>query len=325
MSQEQLVFLDADSIGDDIAWPDFSAFGQVVKYGLTAPADVSARVKDATFIFTNKVPITAEHMAAAPRLRYIGILATGYNLVDIQAAADRGIPVCNVPAYSTPSVAQHVFALLLALTSGLCELSTSVREGAWAKCPQFCYWFRPIVELDDKTLGIVGYGDIGRQVARIANALSMKVLAYNPRPKPAPDFGPFAFVELDELFRESDAVTLHCPLTPDNAGMINAKLLGSMKKSAYLINTARGPLVNEQDLCEALHKGEIAGAGLDVVSVEPMTADNPLRLAPNCIITPHIAWAGRESRIRLMRGVYDNIRNFLAGKPSNVQNGVTAG
>ena len=322
MLQQQLVFLDAGSIGDDIEWPDFSAFGQVVKYDQTLPPEVGERIKDAAFILTNKVVITAEHIAAAPNLRYIGTLATGYNQVDIQAAAARGVPVCNVPAYSTPSVAQHVFTLLLALTSGICELNESVRQGDWAKCPQFCYWIKPIVELEGKTLGIVGFGDIGLRVARIANAIGMNVLAYAPRPKPAPDFGPFAFAGFDQLFSESDAVTLHCPLTPENTGMINAGLLGIMKKSAYLINTARGPLVNERDLCQALHNGVIAGAGLDVVSVEPMPDDNPLRLAPNCIITPHIAWAGRESRMRLMQGVYNNIRDFLSGKPVNVKNGV---
>lgn len=322
MNEDTLVFLDAGSIGDDIAWPDFSEFGRVVTHEQTRGNEAVNRVGDATYILTNKVPVTAEVIAAAPRLRYIGALATGYNQIDIAAAAARGIPVCNVPAYSTPSVAQHVFTLILALASDICALSESVKRGDWSRSPQFCYWCKPIIELEGKTLGIVGFGDIGHRVARIANAIGMNVLAYNPRPKPAPDFSPFAFVSLEDLFREADVVTLHCPLTQENTGMINAGLLSGMKRSAFLINTARGPLINEKDLCEALHQGVIAGAGLDVVSREPMADDNPLRFAPHCIITPHVAWAGKESRIRLMQGVHENIKNFVNGTPSNVKNGV---
>ena len=322
MNKEQLVFLDAASIGADIAWPDFSAFGEVVRYEQTLPHEVADRVRQASFILTNKVVITAEHIAAAPHLRYIGTLATGYNQVDIEAAAKKGVPVCNVPAYSTPSVAQHVFALILALAADICPLSRSVQGGDWARSPQFCYWLKPIVELEGKTLGIVGFGDIGRRVGRIANAIGMNVIAHAPRPKAAPDFSPFAFTDRDTLFREADVVTLHCPLTPETEGMINLPLLRSMKRNALLINTARGPLVNEPDLARALQEGIIAGAGLDVVSVEPMPDDNPLRTAPNCIITPHVAWAGIESRMRLMQGVYENIAAFVAGGPINVKNGV---
>lgn len=322
MSKETLVFLDAGSLGDDIAWPDFSAFGEVVRHEQTLAHETLGRVKDASFLFTNKAIVTAEHINAAPRLRYIGSLATGYNQVDIQAAAKRGVPVCNVPAYSTPSVAQHVFALILALAADICPLSQSVRNGDWAASPQFCYWMKPIVELEGKTLGIVGFGDIGHRVARIANAIGMRVIAYAPRPKPAPDFGPFSFVDRETLFQEADAVTLHCPLTPETEGMINLPLLRTMKRGAFLVNTARGPLINEPDLARALQEGIIAGAGLDVVSVEPMPDDNPLRTAPHCILTPHVAWAGTESRIRLMQGVYDNVAAFLASRPVNVKNGI---
>lgn len=322
MRTPQLVFLDAGTIGQDIQWPDFSAFGQVISHDTTKPEEVSARIADAEFLLTNKVYITAEHIASAPGLRYIGTLATGYNQVDIAAAAKRGIPVCNVPDYSSHSVVQHVFTLLLALTSEVCELAQSVRRGDWAKSTHFSYWLKPITELAGKTMGIVGFGDIGSKVGMAAHGLGMNVMAYAPHPKPLPPYEPFAFVDLPRLFRESDVLTLHCPLTPENTGMINAEALRSMKKSAFLINTARGPLVDEKALSEALHQGTISGAGLDVVSEEPMPDSNPLRLAPNCIITPHVAWCSVEARTRLMRGVYDNIKNFLDGKPSNVKNGL---
>lgn len=320
MPKETLVFLDAGSVGNDIAWPDFSAFGEVASYQQTTAEELPDRIRGASFIFTNKVLIRAEHINAAPNLRYIGTISTGYNQVDLDAAARKGVPVCNVPGYSTPSVAQHVFALTLALASDVCSLSQSVRNGDWLKSPQFCYWLKPIIELSGKVLGIVGFGDIGRQVARIGNAMGMEVIAYAPRPKAAPDFGPFAFTDLGALFRKADVVTLHCPLTPETDGMINLPLLRTMKKGAFLINTARGQLVNEVDLGQALHEGLIAGAGLDVVSVEPMPDDNPLRCAPNCILTPHVAWAGAESRSRLLQGVYDNVASFVAGVPRNVQN-----
>lgn len=322
MSEKNLVFLDAGTIGEDIQWPDFGKFGKVIAHDRTKAEQVAERVSDADMLFTNKVSITAEHIAAAPGLKYIGVLATGYNLVDIRAAAERGIPVCNVPSYSTPSVVQHVFTLMFALCSRVCSLAGSVRRGDWGSCEYFSYWDKPIVEVEGKTLGVVGFGDIGSHVARIGNAFGMRVLAYTPRPKAAPGYEAFAFVSLEELFRESDVITLHCPLTPENTGMINSSLLRTMKKSAFLINTARGPLVNEEDLVQALEQGVIAGAGLDVVSREPMPDDNPLRLAQNCIVTPHVAWAGYESRVRLMRQACDNVKAFLDGSPVNVVNGV---
>jgi glycerate dehydrogenase len=322
MNNNKLVFLDAGSIGDDISWPEFSRFGEVVLYEYTEKEEIGERIKDADFVFTNKVAIRAEHIVAAPRLCYVGVLATGYNQVDLEASAQRGIPVCNVPDYSSPSVVQHVFTLLFALSSDICGLAASVRAGGWSKSRQFCYWNKPIIELRNKTMGIVGFGDIGSLVAEAAHCFGMKVLAYAPRPKKAPAYAPFSFVSLEDLFRQSDVVSLHCPLTPENTGMISASLLKIMKKSAFLINTARGPLINEPELAAALRDGVIAGAGLDVVSREPMPDDNPLREAPNCLITPHVAWSSVEARTRLMQGVFDNVQAFVNGKPSNVKNGL---
>jgi glycerate dehydrogenase len=318
-----VLFPDAGSIGDDFVWPEFSDFGEVVMCERTLPEQTAERIRDAAFFLTNKVAVTAEHLAAAPALRYIGVLATGFNLVDTGAAAARGIPVCNVPDYSTPSVVQHVFTLILLLSSRACELAASVRRGDWSKSRQFCYWDKPIFELRGKTLGIVGFGNIGAGVARVAHGFGMRVLAYAPRPKPAPEFRPFDFTGLDELFACSDVISLHCPLNRESEGMVDARLLGLMKKQALLINTARGPLVNEQDLLDALREERIGGAGLDVVAVEPITDDNPLRFAPNCIITPHVSWCSVESRMRLMQAAHDNIRAFLDGAPVNVVNGIT--
>ncbi|MDR1685342.1 MAG: D-2-hydroxyacid dehydrogenase [Desulfovibrio sp.] len=322
MRKDTVVFPDAGSIGDDFAWPDFSDFGEVVMYDRTLPEQRGERFRDAAFILTNKVPVTDELLAAAPALRYIGVLATGFNQVNIGAAAARGIPVCNVPDYSTHSVVQHVFTLILLLSSRACELTASVRRGEWSKSRHFSYWDKPIFELHGKTLGIVGFGNIGAGVARAAHGFGMPVLAYAPRPRPAPAYRPFDFVGLDELFARSDVVSLHCPLNRESEGMVDARLLRLMKKQALLINTARGPLINERDLLDALKEERIGGAGLDVVAVEPMADDNPLRFAPNCMITPHVAWCGVESRMRLMQAAYDNIRAFLDGAPVNVVNGV---
>ncbi|MDR0827253.1 MAG: D-2-hydroxyacid dehydrogenase [Desulfovibrio sp.] len=322
MSEEKLVFLDAGSVGDDFVWPDYADFGKVVMHDNTTKEQTAERVKDATFILTNKVYISAEHMAGAPNLRYIGVLATGFNQVDIKAAAARGIPVCNVPDYSTNSVAQHVFTLALLLCGRADRLAATVRDGQWSKSVHFCYWEKPIIDLYGKTMGIVGFGNIGAAVGRIAHGFGMNVLAYAPRRKPAPDFVPFAFVGLEEMFRASDLISLHCPLNAESKGMVNASLLGLMKKSAFIINTARGPLINEEDLLRALQGGSIAGAGLDVIAVEPMADDNPLRFVENCLITPHVAWCSVESRMRLMDMVYENIRAFLDGRPQHVVNGV---
>ena len=324
MSGPRIVFLDGGTIREDIQWPDFSSLGEVVMYDQTLASETLERVRDAEIIFTNKVRITAEHISAARKLRFIGLLATGYNQVDCVTSAARGIPVCNVPDYGTEAVAQHAFALMCALLSHICWFSQSVRSGDWSKSAHFCYWDKPIVGMHGKTLGIVGFGNIGAAVARIGQGFGMNILAYNPRPKPALEYPAFAFTDLADLFRRSDIVSLHCPLAPDNEGMVNADLLRGMKKTAILINCARGPLINEKDLLEALEKGIIAGAGLDVVIQEPMPDDYPLRFAPNCIITPHVAWCTIESRTKLMRLVFENLKSFLGGKPINVCNGVQA-
>lgn len=322
MAKPRIVFLDAGTIGEDIQWPDFAGLGEFVTYDQTLPHETLERAKDADMILTNKVLITREHINAAKNLRYIGLPATGYNVVDGEAAAERGIPVCNVPNYGSEAVSQHAFALMYALQSHICWFAQSVRNGDWSKSVHFCYWDKPIVGMHGKTLGIVGFGSIGAAVAKIGGGFGMNILAYNPRPKPAPDYPSFAFTDLDDLFRRSDIVSLHCPLTPDNEGMINAKVLRSMKKTAILINCSRGQLINDKDLLETLENGTIAGAGLDVVRQEPMPDDYPLRFAPNCIITPHVAWCTIESRTKLMRIVFDNIKGFLDGKPVNVCNGV---
>ena len=322
MSKPRIVILDAGSVSNDIPWPDFAALGDVTAHGHTKKDEIIDRIKDAEIVLTNKIYLTAEHIAAAPKLKYIGTLATGYNQVDGKAAAARGIPLCNVPDYSTTSVVQHVFALMFNLSSKICQLAQSVKDGDWAKSVHFCYWKDPIIELHGKTLGVVGFGDIGSAVARTAHHFGMNVIAYAPRPKPAPEYSPFAFVELADLFKQADVISLHCPLTPENTNMINASLLRTMKKSALIINCARGPLINEPDLLEALEQGIIGGAGLDVVTHEPMPDNNPLCNAPNCIITPHVAWCSVEARTRLIQGVYDNVKNFLSGKPTNVRNGL---
>lgn len=322
MSRPRIVFLDAGSIRDDIEWPDFSSLGEVVSYDQTLAHETLERIRDAEIVFSNKVHITAGHISAAKKLRFIGLLATGYNQVDGVAAAARGIPVCNVPNYSSEAVSQHAFALMLALQSNICWFIQSVRNGDWSKSTHFCYWDKPIVGMHGKTLGIVGFGNIGAAVAQIGHGFGMNILAYNPRPKPAPAYAPFAFTDLADLFERSDIVSLHCPLDASNEGMVNAALLRTMKKSAILINCSRGPLINEKDLLEALENGIIAGAGLDVVIQEPMPDDYPLRFAPNCIITPHVAWCTIESRTKLMRMVFENLQSFLNGKPINVRNNV---
>lgn len=317
-----IVFLDAGSVGLDIPWPDFGTFGKLTIWRHTEPMEILERIQDAEILLTNKIYLKKEHLNAAPRLRFIGTLSTGYNQVDIGGAAARGIPVCNVPSYSTPSVMQHTIALILALSSQVCLHARAVSEGEWIGTRHFCFWKESPVELAGKTLGIVGYGHIGQSVAKVAHCMGMRVLAYNPRPKPTPGYEPFSFTSLEDVFSRSDVVSLHCPLTPDTAGMVNARLINSMKKNALLINVARGGLINEPDLADALNTGVIAGAALDVLTEEPMQPNTPLRFARNCLITPHIAWASAEARTRLMEVVWENVKAFMDGAPQNVVNGV---
>jgi glycerate dehydrogenase len=300
----------------DCSWDAVASQGKLAVFDRTDPAEVVARAAGAAIVLTNKTPLTAETLAALPDVRLISVLATGVNVVDLDAARARGITVCNVPCYSTPHVAQTVFALLLELTNRPAEHAAAVRAGDWSACPDFCFWRGELVELAGRTLGLVGYGAIAQAVAGIGRAFGMRVLA-SRRSAATAEEG-VTFTDIDTLFRESDVLSLHCPLTPETAGLVNAARLATMKPTAYVINTARGGVIVEQDLAAALNEGRIAGAGLDVLSVEPPPADNPLLTAKNCLITPHIAWASRASRERLIAATAENIRGFLAGTPQNV-------
>lgn len=273
---------------------------------------------DADIIVTNKVPLSREIIAQLPQLTAISVLASGYNIIDTAAAKARGIPVMNVPGYSTPSVAQHVFALLLELTNAVSEHSESVHAGDWVKAPDWCYFRQPLVELAGKKMGIVGWGAIGKAVGRIAGAFGMELLVATRSAKPAEPG--VTFVSLDELFAQSHVVSLHCPLTPETTGLINAARLESMRRDAYLINTGRGPLIVEADLAAALNAGKLAGAAVDVLSSEPPKADNPLIGAARCRITPHVAWGSLAARTRLLEITRQNLASFLDGRPQNVVN-----
>jgi glycerate dehydrogenase len=303
----------------DLSWDGLAALGDCRVHDRTPPALVVERAAGAEVVLTNKTVLDRELIDALPAMKYIGVLATGYNVVDVAAAAERRIPVTNTPAYGTPAVAQMTFALILELAQQVGHHAGTVREGRWCASPDFCYWDHPLVELQGLTLGIVGYGSIGRAVANIARAFGMKVITYSVPPV-SDDSREVRPVDLNTLFREADIVTLHCPLTAENQGMVNASRLALMKPTAMLINTGRGPLVVESDLAEALNSGRLAGAGLDVLAVEPPRRDNPLLAAKNCVITPHIAWATRAARARLMRIAVENVRAFLEGKPTNVVN-----
>ena len=296
----------------DLSWTGMEALGELTVYERTSPSEVLERSAGAEVLITNKTVITAEHMAALPQLKYIGVLATGYNVVDIDEARNRGIVVTNIPAYSTASVAQMVFAHVLNITQRVGYYATENANGRWTNSVDFCYWDTDLVELDGKKMGIVGLGNIGRATARIAQAFGMEVLVVTSKEQSALPEG-MKKVTLDELFAQSDVVSLHCPLTPDTKEMVNAARLQTMKPSAILINTGRGPLVNEQDLADALNEGRIAAAGLDVLSVEPSVTGNPLLGARNCFITPHIAWATKEARIRLMDIAVNNLKSYQEG------------
>ena len=304
----------------DNPWTPVEALGSCTVYDRTPPDLIIERARDAEIILTSKCLLDAATLEALPKLKYISLLATGYNNVDVESAGKLGITVANVPAYSTESVAQTAIALLLELAVRVGEHDAAVKTGEWTSCPDFTFRKSSIVELHGLTMGIVGYGSTGRAVARIASAFGMRVIAHAPRiPQNIAEL-PIRFVELEDLFSSADVVSLHCPQTAENTGFVNAALLSMMKPSAFLLNVARGGLVNEADLAEALRSRQIAGAGLDVVAREPMLAVNPLLSAPNCIITPHIAWASRAARRRLVDMVAANVTTFLAGAPANVVN-----
>lgn len=302
----------------DMSWQALGDLGELTVYDRTAPEEILKRAGGAEMLIINKTPLYRETIEKLPQLRYIGTISTGYNVVDIEAARERNIPVCNVPSYCTSMVAQHTFALLFELTNHIHEHAASVKSGEWAACEDFCYWKTAPIELWNKTIGIVGFGSIGRAVAQMALALEMKVLVNSRTRRELPEGAQWA--ELDMLFRQSDVITLHCPLTSETAGLINQKAISLMKKTAIVLNTARGAMINEQDLADALNAGRILGAGMDVLSTEPPRKDNPLLTAKNCVITPHIAWAAKTSRERLINTVVENVAAFLKGKPQNVVN-----
>jgi glycerate dehydrogenase len=315
----KIVVLDGYTLNPgDISCDALHEIGPCIIYDRTPRDMVVERAREAELVLTNKVVLDRETIAQLPALRYIGVLATGYNIVDVEAARERGIPVTNVPGYSTMSVAQAVIALLLELTHHVGAHAEAVRAGRWSAGPDFSFQDYPLVELDGLTMGIVGYGAIGRAVGRVAGAFGMRLLVHTRTVPPGePDV---TFTDRDTLFRESDVVSLHAPLTEETRGMVNAATLALMKPTAFLLNTARGPLVVEADLSAALNSGRLAGAGLDVLTVEPPPPDNPLLTAKNCLITPHFAWATRAARVRLLAGVVENIRAFLAGVPVHVVN-----
>ena len=314
-----IVVLDGFTLNPgDLSWAELKSLGPCTIYDRTPPPALAERAAAADILLTNKTELTSAAIRNLPTLKYIGVLATGTNVVDLAAARARGIPVTNVPAYGTKSVAQLTFALLLELAQHVGHHAQTVREGRWTRSVEWCYWDFPLIELDGLALGIVGLGRIGRAVVELGAAFGMRVLASSPSASPAPPF--VRLVELDALFRESDVVSLHCPLTPQTANLVNAHRLSLMKPTAFLLNTSRGPLVDQAALADALNSGRIAGAALDVLSTEPPPADNPMLTAKNCIITPHMAWGTRAARSRLMNIAIENVRAFLQGKPRNLVN-----
>jgi glycerate dehydrogenase len=319
MGKPVAVVLDGYTLtAGDLSWKALQELVQLTVHERTTENLILDRSRSAELLLTNKVPLSARTLELLPKLRYVGVVATGYNMVDVAAARARGIVVTNVPTYGTASVAQFVFALLLELCHQVRQHSDSVRDGEWTRSLDWCYWKTPLVELAGKTMGIVGFGRIGRQVGTIADAFGMKVVAADSIRSNTPTWPGFRWLEIQDLLREADVVSLHCPLLADTIGLIDREHLKLMKPSAFLINTSRGPLVADHDLADALNNGRIAGAGLDVLSAEPPAGGNPLLAARNCLITPHIAWATREARSRLLHIAIDNVAAFLGGHPQNV-------
>ena len=306
----------------DLSWDALKEFGDLTVYDRTSFTEsplIAERIGDAEIIITNKTPISRETIDKCPRIKLIAALATGYNVIDYNYAAEKGIPVVNVPAYGTASVSQFSIALLLEICHHIGHHDQSVHAGNWSSNSDWCYWDYPLIELEGKTMGIIGFGRIGQAEGRIAKALGMNVIAYDLYPNES-GRALADYVTQDELFAKADVISLHCNLTPENTGLINRENIAKMKDGVILLNNARGQLINESDLAEALFSGKVAAAGLDVVSTEPIKADNPLLKAPNCIITPHISWAPKESRGRIMDCTAENIRAFLNGKPVHVVN-----
>lgn len=304
----------------DLSWEPLEALGELKVYDRCDHTKVVETIGDAKYVYTNKTPITRETLEKTPNIQFIGMLSTGYNVVDVEAAKELGITVSNIPTYGTNAVAQFAIALLLELCHHIGHHDKRVKEGTWSKSTDWCFWDYPLVELADKTMGIIGLGKIGQQTARIAQALGMKVLAYDAYKNMVLETETLHYVELDELYEKADVVTLHCPLFETTKGMINKNSIAKMKDGVMIINNSRGPLIVEEDLLEALESGKVAGAGLDVLSIEPAPDDNVLMNAKNCIITPHISWAPKEARKRLMDTAIQNLREFIAGSPVNVVN-----
>lgn len=305
----------------DLSWDWIEEMGyELVCYDLTPPEKIIERAKDADILVTNKCVISADIINSLPNLKYIQVIATGYNVIDCKAASEKGIVVCNIPAYSTDGVAQLVFSLLLELTQQVGVHDRSVKDGDWVRSEHFCYQKTYLTELSGKTMGIIGFGRIGQAVAQIANAFKMKTIAYAPRPKEYTGFGEVEFVTLNELIEKSDVISLHCPLTPETENLVNAEFLSKCKNTAYIINTARGTVVDEKAVADALESGVIAGFGADVLSTEPPKKDNPLLTAKNSFITPHIAWANIEARTRLMNIFKENLAAFTVGEVKNKVN-----
>ena len=319
----QIVVLDGYTENPgDLSWDGLAALGELTVYdrtSLTDETEIAARIGGAEIVITNKTPITRKVMGACPSIRAIAVLATGYNVVDVACARERGIPVSNVPVYGTRSVSQFAIALLLEVCHHIGHHDRTVHEGKWEHCQDWCYWDYPLIELDGKTMGVIGLGNIGRRTAAIAGAMGMRVIAYDAYPNDA-GRQVAEYVGSDELLALSDVIVLHMPLLPSNRGFVCRDTIAKMKDGVILINNSRGQLVVEQDLADALNSGKVAAAGLDVVSTEPIRGDNPLLTAKNCIITPHISWGARESRQRIMDCTVENIRAFLAGSPQNVVN-----
>ena len=317
----KIVVLDGYTLNPgDISWEGLEALGEVTVYDRTKPEEVVERIGDAEVVYTNKTPITRDTLDQCGNIRFIGVLATGYNIIDIEAAKEKGIPVSNIPTYGTAAVSQFAIALLLELCHHIGEHSDAVKNGEWTSNPDWCFWKYPLVELAGKTMGIVGFGRIGQDTGKIAQALGMKVLAFDAYKRPELESETCRYAGLDTLLAESDVISLHCPLFPDTEGIINKDTIAKMKTGVMIINDSRGPLIVEEDLRDALNSGKVAGAALDVVSTEPIKMDNPLLSAKNVILTPHIAWAPKESRQRLMDIAVENLQCFVDGTPQNVVN-----
>ena len=314
----KIVVLDGYTLNPgDISWEGLEKLGDLSCYDRTEDSQILKRIGDAEVIITNKTPLTAETLEACPQIKYIGVLATGYNVVDTEAAAAKDIPVCNIPTYGTTAVSQFAFAHLLNICHHVQEHSDTVYAGDWTKCQDFCYWNFPLTELAGKTMGIIGYGRIGQQTGKIAQGFSMNVLAFDEYQNKDLECETMSYASLDDVLAKADVISLHCPLFPSTEGIINRENIAKMKDGVIIINTSRGPLIVEQDLADALNSGKVRAAGLDVVSTEPIKEDNVLLKAKNCIITPHIAWAPLESRSRLMNIAVGNVKGFMDGKVQN--------